>query len=124
MTVAHATPTRRSSESLVIAVKSQGVVLPRYESQPEVPLGLAELELIADLAGGATTERSSDADEALLAALDQRGLLVEDGAAPVRRPAGRGRGSRGPPLRGRVLGRDGCRGSAAVGRRARRLHLP
>jgi hypothetical protein len=82
------TTTRRwASPSLVVVVKSQSVVLPRYGADPELALTPAHLRLIQQLAHSGISSDDA-ADDPFLAELGQRELLVfgdgppstEDGA--------------------------------------------
>jgi hypothetical protein len=81
MSIADVVPTRelRASRSLVVAIRPVGIVLPRYDGHDEVPLDLAELQLLESLAtdGGRALDASADADNVLLAALRERGLLTD-----------------------------------------------
>jgi hypothetical protein len=72
---------RHAAPSLVIGIRPNGIVLPRYEGRDELPLGLPELRLIETLAGGGVDPAAcTDHERHVLDALDERGLLTD--AAP------------------------------------------
>jgi radical SAM superfamily enzyme YgiQ (UPF0313 family) len=87
---ATATTTLWASASLAVAMRAQGAVLPRYGSEPDVPLDLAGLRLIESLtstSGYPTDRPTTEPCESLLQALEVRGLLRERGPDASHAPA-------------------------------------
>jgi radical SAM superfamily enzyme YgiQ (UPF0313 family) len=67
---------RRASKSMLVSVDLTGIVIPQYGDHPKLPLGLTELRVLEGLTNGAIGSGST-ADASFLAALVERGLVVD-----------------------------------------------
>jgi len=77
----------RTSRSLVLAVRANGILLPKYDRQDEVALDLAGLRLIERLVRGALPEGRDPAETELITALRDRGLLVDGAVSSAVEPS-------------------------------------
>jgi hypothetical protein len=87
VTTAEVTTSRliRSAPSLVLAVRTNGIVVPKYEGLDELELDLSGLRLIERLAGtGVVPDHGPDGDRSeagLVDALRDRGVIVDSAAS-------------------------------------------